>query len=77
MEEEFEGEQKKREASYKDSLFAHAFINQNPKLYRALYPEDFGLDEEAEKGIEWEVPKTPAEIEAMLDELRSTGYQTD
>lgn len=37
-------------AQYRDTLFAHAFMSQNPPLFEKLYPEIFGADEEE---VEW------------------------
>jgi hypothetical protein len=44
-------EEEKAEADYRDVLFAHAFMSQNPDFYADLYPEVFGINEEA---VEWQ-----------------------
>lgn len=37
-------------AQYRDTLFAHAFMSQNPLMFEKLYPEIFGVDDEE---VEW------------------------
>lgn len=71
-----EAEEKSDEQSnrFRDELFAHAFVNQNPDMFRTLYPEVFGVEDESI--IEWEIPENEVDFEEMMDELHSTGWNS-
>lgn len=61
---------------FKNLLFAQAFLNQggDRELYSKLYPEDFGLTAEEEQDLNFMIPSTPSELEALMTEMRSTGW---
>lgn len=57
------------DAEFKNSMFGHAFMNQNPDLYKKVYPEDFGMDEEELEELEWIIPQSEEEALAMFNEV--------
>lgn len=61
MEHEEKDKAERSRVQYRDTLFAHAFVNGNPELFEKLYPEVFGVDEES---IEWITD--PLEFEDFL-----------
>lgn len=56
---------------YQDTLFAHAFISQNPDLFEKLYPEVFGLDEKNLDPDFWETD--PESFEDFMREWQAEG----
>lgn len=72
---EAEEEGDKEAIDFKNSLFAHAFMGQNPDLFMKLYPQDFGMAPEEEQWLEPELPMGDAfTAERMLADLRATGW---
>ena len=63
MAKDAEEEAESKSDSYRDTLFAHAFVSQNPELFESLYPEIFGTDESE---LEWITD--PNEFETFLSE---------
>lgn len=59
--------QEQHAADYQDTLFAHAFLNQNPELMKELYPEIFGMEDE--RGVEWNT--SPEDFEDFMREWRA------
>lgn len=61
-------------AQFRDQFFLHAVAAQNARLYFELY-------EEPDVPEEWEVPRTPEDLQAMMAELAQVGVnlnvQTD
>jgi hypothetical protein len=74
MYKEVEETDKRSAAAFKDNLFAHALVNQNPEMFFKLYPADFGMSDEDEAKLEFEVPESPADFARLMDELRETGW---
>lgn len=63
MESDAKDEMLSTQNTYRDTLFAHAFVNQNPELFEALYPDIFGVDEDE---LDWETD--PEEFEKFMQE---------
>lgn len=57
------------EDAFKSLMFGQAFMQGNRELFQLLYPADMGLTPEQEAEIEWEIPETQEDMEAMLAEL--------
>jgi hypothetical protein len=74
MQKEIEEQDEEQAEQFKGLLFAHSMVNQNPELFRTLYPEVFGLSEEEEMMLEFDHPQTPEEVEALMNELRAAGW---
>jgi hypothetical protein len=57
---------------YKNILFAHAFVTNNPKMFATLYPDEFqGHFQEEEDA--WQIPQSEDEIRAMSRSIRERG----
>jgi hypothetical protein len=69
MRKEIEVDDAEAAAEFKNMLFAHALVNQNPDFFFKLYPQDFGMSEEDESQLEWQVPRTEAELQKMMAEF--------
>lgn len=50
-------------------MLIHAFLSQNPELFKKIYPEDFGISPEEEMLLEFQVPQSEAEALAMFEEF--------
>lgn len=74
MRKEMEEKDERAAAQFKDNLFAHALINQNPELFFKLYPQDFGMDPKDEAELGFEIPETAADLARIMAELRETGW---
>lgn len=74
MGEEIEAKDEAEATHFKNLLFAHAFANDNTKLFSTLYPDEFGLSEEDEERMEWDRPESQDDIEDMLADLREVGF---
>lgn len=72
MQHEAEVEAEVQTSRFRDELFIAAYGTQNPELFEKLHPDLMGLDDES--GIEWEIPESLDELEEMMDELRTTGW---
>lgn len=46
----------------------------NPELYFQIWPVEEVLTEEEEDEIEFLIPETEADVQAMMAELRSAGW---
>lgn len=69
------GEAEERQAlEFKNLIFAHDVVKQNPGIFHELYPQDAGLSPEDEEELEYVVPETMGEAERMLADLRGTGW---
>jgi hypothetical protein len=53
-------------AKFRDDFFLHSCASQNPRLYHELYG-DYDAPEE------FEIPRTPEELNAMISELADIG----
>lgn len=52
---------------FKNQIFAHAFANQNPDLFYAMYPEYAQRGGHPSQGVEeWEVPRSEDELREMM-----------
>lgn len=63
-----EDEGKDYAIEYKNTLFAHAFMTDNPKLFIEMYPKDAGKEFD-EENVEFAVPGSPEEMQAMMREF--------
>jgi tellurite resistance protein len=76
MQEEMEAESENRERIFKNEMFGHAFLTQNPELFQKIFPTEIdGLTEEEEEQIEWLVPESPMEAMQMLEEIKMSMNQ--
>ena len=56
-------------AEFKNTLFAHGLVNQNPRLFFKLYPEDYGMDEEEEQELDFAIPTSESDLSRMIAEF--------
>jgi hypothetical protein len=77
MQKEMEDRDEEQSEAFKGTLFAHAFVSQNPELFQKLYPEVFGMSIEDELQLEFEHPQSPGELASLMNELRQTGWGGD
>jgi len=66
MRKEIEQDDAEAAAEFKNMLFAHALVNQNPDFFFKMYPQDFGMSEDDEAELEWQVPRSEAELQRMI-----------
>lgn len=69
MRKEIEQDDAEAAAAFKNMLFAHALVNQNPEFFFKMYPQDFGMSEDEEAELEWQIPRTEAELHKMMAEF--------
>lgn len=78
MLEEAKSKQDSDSAEFKNTMFAHAFVNQNPDLYKKIYPDDFGMSfEEEMEEIEWMIPESEEEAMALFNMAQTDVEQPD
>lgn len=55
------------EARFKNDMFLHAFGS--PTSYEKLFPEDMGMSIEDQQSLDFKIPESPEELEALFAEL--------
>lgn len=66
MKQENELSEEMSASRFRDQFFLHAVATQNPKLYQELYAEP-------DVPEDWEIPQSPEELQAMINELMAVG----
>jgi hypothetical protein len=70
MQQELEEKDEEQSIALKNMLFGQAVMNGDRELFFKFYPQDFGMSEEDEKDLDWQIPENVGDAEAMLSELR-------
>lgn len=66
MKQEGEFQRDTTAAKFRDDFFLHSVAAQNPRLYHELF-DDPDIPEE------WEIPRTPEDLQSMMAELAAVG----
>lgn len=70
MKQEGEFEDEVQAGRFRDQFFLHSIASQNPRLYFELY-------DEPDVPEEWEIPRTPEDLNRMIAELSEIGVDLD
>jgi len=70
-----EKEREQEEQAFKNLVYGHSVAGHLPNLYFKIFSEDEPtLSPEEEDELEWTRPENENDVEAMMAELRNTGW---
>jgi hypothetical protein len=72
MNSELDDKEEALASEFQNMMFGHAVMHDNRDLFFHLYPMD-GMAPEEEAELDWVVPQTEGDIQAMMNELRAVG----
>lgn len=75
MQKEMEDKDESQAREFKNLIFAHDVVPRNPGLFYRLYQDFESMTEEEEEGLDWVAPETEADVQALMSELRATGWR--
>jgi hypothetical protein len=69
-----EKERRQEEQAFKNLIYGHSVAGYVPNLYFKIFVDNEALTPEQEDGLEWTRPENESDVEAMMAELRDTGW---